>query len=142
MASEFDLTGVVALVTGASSGFGEHFCKILSARGAKVVACARRIDRLQTLVEQIEQQGGTALAVAMDVTDRKSIESAFSTAQSQFGTVTVVANNAGVAETKKALDIDNDGWDFVMDANLKRCLECRSGCRPAYGGRQDPRQYR
>jgi len=119
MSEEFSMQGKVALVTGASSGFGAHFCKQLAARGAAVVACARRVERLEALVAEIEAAGGRALAVAMDVTDRSSIEAGFDAAEKAFGTVTVIANNAGVAETKSALEIDEAGWDFVMDANLK-----------------------
>ena len=119
MHSEFSMQGKVALVTGASSGFGAHFCRQLAARGAAVVACARRVDRLESLVADIEAAGGRALAVAMDVTDRASVEAGFDAAEQAFGTVTVVANNAGVAETKAALEIDEAGWDYVMDANLK-----------------------
>lgn len=117
--SEFSMQGKVALVTGASSGFGAHFCHQLAARGAAVVACARRVDRLEALVNEIEAAGGRAMAVAMDVTDRASVEAGFDAAEQTFGTVTVVANNAGVAETKAALEIDEAGWDYVMDANLK-----------------------
>ena len=119
MHSEFSMQGKVALVTGASSGFGAHFCRQPAARGAAVVACARRVDRLESLVADIEAAGGRALAVAMDVTDRASVEAGFDAAEQAFGAVTVVANNAGVAETKAALEIDEAGWDYVMDANLK-----------------------
>jgi len=117
--SEFSMQGKVALVTGASSGFGAHFSRQLAARGAAVVVCARRVDRLEALVTEIEAAGGRAMAAAMDVTDRASVEAGFDAAEQAFGTVTVVANNAGVAETKAALEIDEAGWDYVMDANLK-----------------------
>ena len=65
MATEFDMSGKVAMVTGASSGFGEHFAKILAARGAKVIVAARRVDRLESLVAEITAEGGEALAVAI-----------------------------------------------------------------------------
>ena len=77
MTSEFDVSGKVAMVTGASSGFGVHFAKILAARGAKVVVAARRVDRLESLVSEINAAGGEAVAVAMDVTSADSIEAAF-----------------------------------------------------------------
>ena len=73
MNTEFDMSGKVAMVTGASSGFGVHFSKILAARGAKVVVAARRVDRLESLVAEIQAAGGEAVAVAMDVTDSASI---------------------------------------------------------------------
>ena len=71
--TEFDMSGKVAMVTGASSGFGVHFAKILAQRGAKVVVAARRVDRLESLVNEIKASGGEALAVAMDVTNSDSI---------------------------------------------------------------------
>ena len=119
MSSEFDMSGKVAMVTGASSGFGAHFAKLLSARGAKVVVAARRVDRLDSLVEEIKSSGGEAVAVAMDVTDPNSIESAFDQGEAAFGTITVVANNAGVADIRSALKVDESSWDRMMDTNLK-----------------------
>ena len=107
--TEFDMSGKVAMVTGASSGFGVHFAKILAQRGAKVVVAARRVDRLESLVNEIKTSGGEALAVAMDVTSSDSIVSAFDQGEAVFGTISVVANNAGVAEAKSALKIDESG---------------------------------
>ena len=71
MTTEFDMSGKVAMVTGASSGFGVHFAKIMAARGAKVVVAARRVERLEALVAEIKADGGEAMAVAME--DRKSV---------------------------------------------------------------------
>lgn len=119
MGTEFDMTGKVALVTGASSGFGVHFAKQLASRGAKVVVAARRVDRLHDLVSQIKDSGGEASAVEMDVTSSQSVDTAFDQGESVFGTFTVVANNAGVADLKSALKIDEGSWDTVMDTNLK-----------------------
>ena len=117
--TEFDMSGKVAMVTGASSGFGVHFAKILAQRGAKVVVAARRVDRLESLVNEIKASGGEAMAVAMDVTNSDSIVSAFDQGEAVFGTISVVANNAGVAEAKSALKIDESGWDKMIDTNLK-----------------------
>lgn len=119
MTTEFDMSGKVAMVTGASSGFGVHFAKILAARGAKVVVAARRLERLDALVAEIKADGGEAMAVAMDVTDSGSINTAFDQAEAAFGTVTMLANNAGVAEVRAALKIDEDSWDRMIDTNLK-----------------------
>ncbi|MDG0971205.1 MAG: glucose 1-dehydrogenase [Porticoccaceae bacterium] len=119
MTTEFDMSGKVAMVTGASSGFGVHFAKILAARGAKVVVAARRVERLEALVAEIVADGGEAVAVAMDVTDSGSIITAFDQAEAAFGTVTMLANNAGVAEVRAALKIDEDSWDRMIDTNLK-----------------------
>ena len=98
MNTEFDMTGKVAMVTGASSGFGVNFAKILAARGAKVVVAARRVDRLEALVAEIKADGGEAFAVALDVTSAESITAAFDASEAAFGTVTVISNNAGVAD--------------------------------------------
>jgi NAD(P)-dependent dehydrogenase (short-subunit alcohol dehydrogenase family) len=117
--SVFDVSGHNALVTGASSGFGAHFAKLLAEHGARVVVAARRTDRLAALVAEIESNGGTALATAMDVTDAASVTAAFDKAQEAFGVIDIVSNNAGVADAKLAVQIDEASYDFVMDTNLK-----------------------
>jgi len=114
----FDVSGKVAMVTGASSGFGAHFAKVLAAHGAKVVVAARRVDRLDALVKDIQASGGDAVAMALDVTDPASIRAAFDSAQHAFGTVQILSNNAGVADSKMAVDIDEDSWNFVLNTNL------------------------
>jgi NAD(P)-dependent dehydrogenase (short-subunit alcohol dehydrogenase family) len=115
----FDLTGRVALVTGASSGFGEHFTRVLAAAGARVVAGARREDRLHRLVDDIAAAGGTAHAVAMDVTDAASIAAAFAAAEAKFSTVDLLVNNAGVAAPGTLHKTAEADWDWVVDTNLK-----------------------
>ncbi len=115
----FDLTGRVALVTGASSGFGEHFTRVLAAAGARVVAGARREDRLHKLVDEITASGGEALAVAMDVTDAASVAAAFAAAEAKFGTVDLLVNNAGVAAPGTLHKTAEADWDWVVDTNLK-----------------------
>ena len=117
--SLFDVSGRVALVTGASSGLGAHFAKVLAERGARVVAAARRLDRLEALVAEISNLGGEAIPVALDVTSSDSIKAAFDAAEKAFGIVDIVSNNAGVADSKLAVDIDEKSWDFVLDTNLR-----------------------
>jgi len=114
----FDVSGKVALVTGASSGIGAHFAKLLALHGANVVLAARRQEKLDKLVEEILANGGQAVAVGADVTDANSIKSAFDSAESVFGVVDILANNAGVADSKMALDTDKASWDFVINTNL------------------------
>ena len=92
----FSLSGRVALVTGASSGIGRELALGLAAAGARVVAVARRADRLDGLVREIEQSGGSALAAQADVTDAESIERAFDAAERAYGTMNVIVSNAGV----------------------------------------------
>jgi NAD(P)-dependent dehydrogenase (short-subunit alcohol dehydrogenase family) len=115
----FDVSGKVALVTGASSGFGAHFSKLLASYGARVVVAARRVDRLEMLVSEIEKDGGEALAVPLDVTRADSVTAAFDAAEQSYGVVDILSNNAGVAKSEKAIAFDEESWDFVMDTNLK-----------------------
>ncbi len=117
--SVFDVSGKVALVTGASSGFGAHFAKALARYGAKVVVAARREDRLKVLASEIAANGGEALAVPLDVTDADSVAAAFDAAENAYGVVDILSNNAGVADSKSAVDIDEESWDWVLDTNLK-----------------------
>src|SRR5215510_10067968 len=101
----FDLTGEVALVTGASSGLGARFAQVLAANGAKVALVARRKDKLESLRERIVAEGGTAIAMEADVLDRKAMVRAFDEADRAFGTVTTLVNNAGAAQSVRALDM-------------------------------------
>jgi 3-oxoacyl-[acyl-carrier protein] reductase len=115
----FDLSGQVALVTGASSGLGLRFAEVLAANGAAVGLAARRADRLGGLRDKIERAGGRALAIETDVTDRGAMRRAFDAAEAAFGTVTVLVNNAGVAqEAARAVELDEHEWRRVLDTNL------------------------
>ena len=114
----FDVRGRVALVTGASSGLGEHFARMLAARGARVVASARRVDRLERLVAEIRAAGGDALAVELDVTEPKSVEAAFARIVAERGAPDIVVNNAGVAQAKPSLELTEADWRGVLDTNL------------------------
>ncbi|MCB2049764.1 MAG: SDR family NAD(P)-dependent oxidoreductase [Novosphingobium sp.] len=115
----FDLTGRTCLITGASSGFGAHFARLLSGAGARLVLGARRKARLDALVAEIEARGGEALAVDMDVTDEASTIAAYDAAEAHFGTVvdTVIAN-AGVAASGRATEVSADALRQVIDTNL------------------------
>ncbi len=115
---QFSLKGKTALITGASSGLGACIAKGLAKAGASVVVAARRKQRLQTLVEEIEKEGGRALAVQMDVRDRKNICTAFDFAETNMGTIDILINNAGVADAKNFTKIDDQSLDFVMGTNF------------------------
>src|SRR5688572_19100923 len=114
----FSLKGRAALVTGASSGLGHHFAKVLVRAGAHVAIAARRIDRLEALKREIETSGGTATAVVLDVTDPASVKSAFATAEAALGPISVVVNNAGVAEPSYFLKMTEEEWRSVLSVNL------------------------
>jgi NAD(P)-dependent dehydrogenase (short-subunit alcohol dehydrogenase family) len=115
----FDVTGQVALVTGASSGIGEHFAHLLAAAGAKVALAARRADRLAELARTIEAQGGECLPLACDVTKQDSIAAAIAAAEAQLGPLSILVNNAGVVVSKPLFEHTEEDWDHVVDTNLK-----------------------
>jgi 3-oxoacyl-[acyl-carrier protein] reductase len=114
----FDLTGRVALVTGASSGLGARFSEVLAANGAAVALVARRADRLASLKLKIEAGGGRAAAIAADVLDRAAMLHAFDAAEAAFGTVTILVNNAGVAHAGRAVELSEEEWRRVVGTNL------------------------
>lgn len=117
-ASLFDLSGKVALVTGASSGLGEHFARTLAASGATVLAAARRRERLEKLAREIAAGGGKALPVVLDVTDGASVQAAFDEAARVAAVPDIVVNNAGIAQARAALELPEADWRHVMDTNL------------------------
>lgn len=114
----FDLTGEVALVTGASSGLGLRFAQVLAANGAKVALVARRAERLDALKKKIEAAGGKAIAIEADVLDREAMTRAYDAAEKAFGTVTILVNNAGIAHTDRALELREETWRSVLATNL------------------------
>ncbi|QGG41558.1 SDR family NAD(P)-dependent oxidoreductase [Aeromicrobium yanjiei] len=117
--SIIDLTGEVALVTGASSGLGRHFALTLAAHGATVVAAGRRRDRLADVVAQIVDAGGAATAVPIDVTDHESMLTGFSTIADQVGDPTILVNNAGIPDAQRATKMPVELIDQVIATNLR-----------------------
>lgn len=116
------LDGVVALVTGSSSGIGEATARALAAEGAAVVLVARRRDRLEDLASGIENEGGRALVVEADVTDQDQAISAVDEAVESLGRLDVVVNNAGVMLLGPMADAPSEEWDRMIDVNLKGLL--------------------
>ncbi len=114
----FSLASRTVLVTGASSGIGAHLARVAGQAGARVVLAARRVERLQQLADTIRREGGQALPVAMDVTDRASVEAAFDAAEVAFGPVDVVLNNAGIGNGQRVLDISEEDWRSMLATNL------------------------
>ena len=119
MTNVFDLSGQIALVTGASSGLGQHFALILAQAGADVVLAARRVEPCQQIAEQIQALGRRAIAVSMDVTQVASVDHAVQAAHTELGPITILCNNAGIAVTRAFLEQSEDEWDRVLDTNLK-----------------------
>jgi NAD(P)-dependent dehydrogenase (short-subunit alcohol dehydrogenase family) len=118
----FDLTGKVALVTGASSGLGVRFAQTLAANGAKVVLVARRADRLTAVKQKIEATGGSAIVAEADVLDGDAMKRAFDAAEKAFGTVTLLINNAGVTHADRVTDMPEETWRRVVGTNLDAVL--------------------
>src|SRR5512141_1470045 len=115
----FSLQGRVALVTGASSGLGVQFSRALADNGAAVALVARRADRLKKLKDEIDGKGGKAIAIEADVTDRAAMSRAFDAAEKAFGTVTILVNNAGIAQKPmRAVEVPPEEWRKVLSVDL------------------------
>lgn len=115
----FSLKDRVALVTGASSGLGIQFAKALADNGAAVALVARRVERLEDVKMAIEAAGGRAIAIEADVTDPAAIKRAFDVAEQAFGTVTILVNNAGVAQSStRAVEVPPEEWRRVLSVDL------------------------
>lgn len=121
MSVSIDLTGRTALVTGASSGLGRHFAGVLAKAGARVALAARRTEALAETRSAIEAAGGSAVVVAMDVTDPASVAAAVGEAWGALGRIDILVNNAGVTATRPFLDMGEEEWDRVIDTNLTGC---------------------
>jgi len=119
MAYHIDLSGRVALVTGASSGLGAQFARTLSRAGAGVVLASRRVDKLKELRARIEGEGGDAHVVELDVTDHGSIKAAVAHAETKMGSIDILVNNSGVATTQRIQDVTPEDYDFIFDTNVK-----------------------
>ncbi len=117
-----NLSNKVVVITGASSGLGEATARHLAAQGAKVVLGARRAERLQQLVNDIQSAGGQALAVATDVSRRDDVAHLVQQAIAQFGRVDVLINNAGVMPMAPMAKLKVDEWDQMIDVNVKGVL--------------------
>jgi len=118
-ADMFSLQGRVALVTGASSGLGVQFARALADNGAPVALVARRAERLAALKGEIEGKGGKALAIEADVTDPAAMRAAFDAAEKAFGTVTILVNNAGVAQApRRAVEVPAEEWRRVLSTDV------------------------
>jgi len=109
----------VALVTGASSGLGDRFARVLAANGALVVLAARRMDRLKELRAQIESAGGAAHAVSLDVTDHDAIKAAIDEVGSTVGPIDILVNNSGVSTVQRLTEVEAADFDYVFNTNVR-----------------------
>ena len=119
MAYSIDLSGRVALVTGASSGLGAQFARTLARAGAGVVLASRRLEKLKELRACIEGEGGDAHVVELDVTDLDSIKAAVAHAETEMGSIDILVNNSGVSTTQRIQDVTLEDYDFIFDTNVK-----------------------
>ena len=119
MAYSIDLSGRVALITGASSGLGAQFARTLARAGAGVVLASRRIEKLKELRARIEGEGGDAHVIELDVTDHASIKSAVAHAETEMGSIDILINNSGVSTTQRIQDVTPEDYDFIFDTNVK-----------------------
>jgi len=119
MAYSIDLSGRVALITGASGGLGAQFARTLATAGAAVVLASRRVEKLKELRAQIEGAGGDAHVVALDVTDHDSIKAAVARAETEVGAIDILVNNSGVSNTQRLQDVTEGDYDFIFDTNVK-----------------------
>jgi NAD(P)-dependent dehydrogenase (short-subunit alcohol dehydrogenase family) len=117
-----DLTGRVAMVTGGAGGIGRAIALSLAEAGADVIITARAVDGeapAAKTVRELTEIGRGAAAVALDVLSRDSIKRAVAEASDHFGTIDVLVNNAGTNVQQRALDVDEETWDLILDTNLK-----------------------
>jgi len=119
MAYSIDLSGRVALITGASGGLGAQFARTLSQAGAAVILASRRLDRLKELRAVIDAEGGDAHVIEMDVTNQDSIKSAVAHAETEVGSIDILINNSGVSTTQRLQDVQEEDYDFIFDTNVK-----------------------
>ncbi|MEN3363059.1 MAG: hypothetical protein V7606_333 [Burkholderiales bacterium] len=119
MGIDYNFKGKIALITGASSGLGARFAKVLAEAGAQVVLASRRVERLKELRAEIEAQGGAAHVVALDVTDYASIRSAIAHAETEAGPIDILVNNSGVSTTQRLVDVTPEDYAYVMDTNQR-----------------------
>ncbi len=119
MSSLFSVKDKVIVITGASSGLGCHFAKTLAREGARVVMCARRLDKLRVIAEEITKEGGIAMTLELDVKNGASVKKLAPAVVSQFGQIDVLINNAGVDARKNLFETTEMDWAPVVDTNLK-----------------------
>jgi len=119
LTTPFDLSGKTALVTGASSGLGTRFAKVLAENGAHVVLASRREERLKELRAEFEAEGGTASVIKLDVTETSNIAAVINEVDAQTGGIDILVNNSGVSTTSRLVDVTEEDYDFIFNTNTK-----------------------
>ena len=117
--SGFDLTGRVAIVTGASRGLGQTFARALARAGADLVVTSRRVESLAPFQREVEALGRRAVAIELDVRSEDSIRSMVRDAAAAYPHLDILVNNAGCNVRKPAVDVTWDDWNLILDTNLR-----------------------
>jgi NADP-dependent 3-hydroxy acid dehydrogenase YdfG len=131
-----NIKGKVIAITGASSGMGKAIAIELAKNGAKVVLGARRTEQLQQLVAEIKGSGGEATCTTIDVKDKADLLRLVNTAVEQYGKLDVIVNNAGVSQLSRIDALDIDGWEEMIDINLKGVLYGMAAAIPVFKQQQ------
>jgi NADP-dependent 3-hydroxy acid dehydrogenase YdfG len=127
-----DIAGKVVAITGASSGIGEATARLLADRGAAVVLGARRTERLDALVQEIRSSGGRAASLRTDVTRREDLVQLVELAVAEFGRLDVLVSNAGISKIGPIASLDLDGWEAMIDVNLRGVLHGIAAALPVF----------
>lgn len=122
--SEFDLTGKVAIVTGAGRGMGYHIALALARYGADLVICSRTVSELEKLGAEVKDLGRRVLIKQMDIKNIPDIDAMVNDAVAYFGHIDILVNNAGINRPQRAEDVTEENWDNVMETNLKGLFFC------------------
>ena len=131
-----NIRGKVVVITGASSGMGKATAIELAKNGAKVVLGARRTEQLQQIVDQIKSKGGEAAFAQIDVKNKADLVNLVNTAVEHYGKLDVIVNNAGVSQLSRIDELDVDGWEEMIDINLKGVLYGMAAAIPIFKQQQ------
>lgn len=132
----YDIREKVVAVTGASEGIGKAIALKLAENGVKVVLGARNTKQLQKIVEEINATGGNAVYVKTDVNNKADLIQLVNMAVSQFGRLDVIVNNAGIAHISRMDELDVDGWNKMIDVNIKGTLYGMAAAIPVFKQQQ------
>jgi len=122
--SEFDLSGKVAIVTGAGRGIGYHIALALARYGSDMVLCSRTASELEAVAEEIKKLKRRVIVRKMDIRKASEIQEMADDAVDAYGRIDILVNNAGINIPQWAVDVSEDAWDNIMDTNLKGLFFC------------------